>query len=140
MFLNIEVKRKNTNIDPLIQLAAWISAEFQKRRIENYSIDMPVLAIEISEHDWYLSIVYASPDPVDTESYGLNFVDIGPIGNTRSLLGFFELLDCLSRCADWGVGSYQKWFRKEILGKYKPSESGGLQAGKVAAAESNLDS
>ena len=118
MFLNIEVKRKNSNTDPLIQLGAWISAEFEKRRIEGYSLDMPVLAIEIEGNQWGLHMVYSQPNTVDGEGYGLRFVGPIPLGDTSSLQGCFKLLDGLRRCADWGVGEYQTWFRKEILEKY----------------------
>ena len=119
MFLNIEVKRKDTNIDPLIQLAAWISAEFEKRRIEHYSLDMPVLAIEIKGDSWELYMVYADERVVDGEGYLLKFVGPVSLGDTSSLEGCFKLLDGLCRCADWGVGKYQSWFRAEILDKYR---------------------
>ena len=127
MFLNIEVKRKNEAVDPLIQLAAWISAEFEKRKIEHYSSNMPTLAIEIHADEWFLHIVYAAPTETDGDGngdadahgYRLNFV--GPIllGDTISLAGCLKLLDGLCRCAEWGVGSYQSWFRQEVLAKYK---------------------
>ena len=119
MFLNVEVKRKNSDKDPLIQLGAWISAEFEKRRIEHYSLDMPVLAIEIQGDQWGLYMVYADEDLVDEEAYGLKFVGPKSLGNTSSLQGCFKLLDGLCRCADWGVGEYQAWFKKEILHKYQ---------------------
>ena len=118
MFLNIEVKRKNSDIDPLIQLGAWISAEFEKRRIEHYSLDMPVLAIEIQGDQWGLYMVYAD-EGVANEAYGLKFVGPKSLGNTASLQGCFKLLDRLCRCADWGVMEYQSWFKKEILQKYQ---------------------
>ena len=120
IFLNIEVKRKNSNKDPLIQLAAWISAEFEKRRIEHYSLDMPVLAIEIEGDQWGLYIVYAVEGAVEGDSYGLKFIGPKMLGDTSSLQGCFKLLDGLCRCADWGVGKYQAWFREDILVKYGP--------------------
>ena len=40
MFVNIEVKRAHSGQDPLIQLGVWIVAEFKKRQIEGYSLDM----------------------------------------------------------------------------------------------------
>lgn len=120
MFLNIEVKRKNSDKDPLIQLAAWVSAEFEKRRIEHYSLDMPVLAIEIEGDQWGLYMVYAD-GLADTDSYGLKFVGPVSLGDTSSLQGCFKLLDGLCRCADWGVGRYKSWFKDEILNKYRPA-------------------
>lgn len=119
MFLNVEVKRKNSDKDPLIQLGAWISAEFEKRRIEHYSLDMPVLAIEIQGDQWGLYMVYADEDTVNEEASGLKFVGPKSLGNTGSLQGCFKLLDGLCRCADWGVSEYQSWFKREILSKYQ---------------------
>lgn len=118
MFANFEVKRKNTNIDPLIQLAAWISAEFEKRKVEAYSLDMPVLVIEIEGDEWGLHIVYVDREMVKDKGYGLRFVGPMSLGDTKSLEGGFKLLDGLCRCADWGVGSYKDWFEKQILQKY----------------------
>ena len=121
IFLNVEVKRKNSDEDPLIQLAAWISAEFEKRRIEHYSLNMPVLAIEIVGDAWGLYMVYADASVLDGEGYGLKFVGPVSLGDTSSLQGCFKLLDGLCRCADWGVSKYQSWFREEILDKYRPT-------------------
>ena len=47
LFKKFEVERPHTDRDPLIQLGAWIEAEFTKRKREGYSLDMPVLAVEI---------------------------------------------------------------------------------------------
>ena len=52
MFLNIEVKRRVTDIDPQIQLAVWATAEFKKRALENYGRNMPVVAIAITGDAW----------------------------------------------------------------------------------------
>ena len=119
MFLNVEVKRKNSDKDPLIQLGAWISAEFEKRRIEHYSLEMPVLAIEIQGDQWGLYMVYADEGRANGEAYSLKFVGPKSLGNTGSLQGCFKLLDGLCGCADWGVTEYQSWFKKEILQKYR---------------------
>ena len=118
MFLNIEVKREHSDQDPLIQLAAWISAEFEKRRIEHYSLDMPVLAIQIVGDQWDLYMVYADEGLADGGAFGLRFMGPRSLGSTRSLQDCFKLLDGLCRCADWGVGKYRSWFRKEVLEKY----------------------
>lgn len=121
MFLNIKVVRRNSGKDPLIQLAVWISAEFEKRRIENYSLDMPVLAIAIQEDKWRLYMVYAHENVVDKKGYRLRFVGPKSLGNTSSLQDCFQLLDGLCRCTDWGVGKYQSWIKKEVLDKYRPA-------------------
>ena len=58
MFLNVEVKRHFTDIDPKIQLAVWITAEFKKRALEGYDRSMPVLAAAITGDSWELWIVH----------------------------------------------------------------------------------
>ena len=124
LFVNIEVKRKNTEIDPLIQLAAWIAAEFEKRKIEHYGLHMPVIAIEVEGDRWGLHIVYADEDKVERDGYGLKFVGPVSMGDTSSLQGCFQILDTLCRCVEWGVGIYKAWFREEILKKYSHTEGG----------------
>ena len=124
MFLNVEVKRPNTNRDPLIQLGTWIAAEFTKRKNEGYSLDMPVFAIEIEGDIWNLHMVYA---PEDGGNGGFKCKFVGPIemGTTKSLLGIYQILDRLCRCADWGIDDYQAWFNKQILSKYCCVTEGG---------------
>ena len=65
MFANFAVKRPNTDRDPMIQLGAWIGAEFAKRKTEGYSLDMPVLGIEIEGDAWNLYMVFAKEDIED---------------------------------------------------------------------------
>lgn len=58
MFLNVEIKKENAGVDPMIQLATWISAEYNKRVIEGYDRSMPVIAITISGYDWHVWVAY----------------------------------------------------------------------------------
>lgn len=58
MFLNIEVKRHVSDVDPMVQLGVWVAAEFRKRSIEAYDRNMPVLAIAITGDKWDLWIAY----------------------------------------------------------------------------------
>lgn len=58
IFLNIEIKKEHAGIDPLVQLAVWIAAEFNKRAVEDYDRSIPVLAIAISGYTWELYIAY----------------------------------------------------------------------------------
>lgn len=47
IFTSFEIKRPNTERDPLIQLGTWIAAEFTKRKIKDYSLNISILAIII---------------------------------------------------------------------------------------------
>lgn len=96
MFINIEVKRSHSNQDPLIQLAVWITAEFEKRKIEGYSLDMPVLAIAVVEEKWGLHMVYATVK--NGGGLGCNFVGPFEIGSTASVEGAFRILGVLYVC------------------------------------------
>ena len=117
MFASFEVKRPNTDRDPLIQLGTWIAAEFTKRKREGYSLDMPVLAPEIEGDAWNLHMAYA-PEDAESGTYECKFVGPIEMGSTKSLLGVYQILDRLCRCADWGIGEYQTWFNEQILAKY----------------------
>ena len=118
MFTNVEIKRPNTDRDPLIELGIWIAAEFKKRNKEGYSLDMPVLAIAIQDDTWDLYMVFA-PEDIDSSTFECTFVGPIEMGTTLSLLGVYQILDKLCRCADWGTGEYQTWFNEQVLAKYQ---------------------
>ena len=118
MFLNIEIKRPNIDRDPLIQLGTWVAAEFNKRKKEGYSLDMPVLAVVVQGNIWELYMVFALED-ADSSSFECRFVGPIEMGTTNSLLGVYQILDQLCRCADWGIGEYQTWFNEQVLAKYE---------------------
>ena len=118
MFANVEVTTPNTDRDPLIQLGTWIAAEFKKRKNEGYSLDAPVLAIVIEGDAWDLYMVSALED-ADSSTFECRFHGPIEMGSTRSLLGVYQILDKLCRCADWGIGEYQTWFNEQVLAKYE---------------------
>ena len=118
MFANFEIKRPNTDKDPLIQLGTWIAAEFKKRKKEGYSLDMPVLAIAIEGDLWDLHMVFA-PEDVESSTFECKFVGPIEMGTTKSLLGVYQILDRLCSCADWGIGEYHTWFNEQVLAKYE---------------------
>jgi len=49
--------------DPTVQLAAWIAAEFTKRRYEEWDLGFPVFAVEIDGDNWILRIAAARVAP-----------------------------------------------------------------------------
>ena len=126
MFMHIKVTHPDTVEDPLIQLGAWIAAEFTKRTLEKYSLDMPVCAIEVSGHNWDMYLVYARADHGwPGASFTTQFAGPIKMGDTMSLRGCFKLLAFLAGIADWGLGSYRTWFEREILDRHRPGNSGG---------------
>lgn len=123
MFINIEVKGPFDERDPLIQLGAWCSAEFEKRHEEKFPLDMPVVAISVVQDTWDLYIVYATPlakgKLVQNRNYIVNFLGPTRIGDTISLEGIFRLLHVLVILTQWGLNVYKPWFEKHILRKRK---------------------
>ena len=79
---------------------------------------MPVLAIAIEGDAWDLYMVYATDD-VDSSSFECRFVGPLEMGTTKSLLGIYQILDRLCRCADWGISEYKTWFNEQVLAKYE---------------------
>lgn len=112
-FINAEVKRKHQNKDPLIQLGAWVAAEFNKRYREGWPLDMPVVAIAIEGDEWLLYIVHhisGHGDEATSHPFKLRFVGPIPIGSTTDYQGMFRILFVLCTLGNWGEQVYRPWF------------------------------
>jgi hypothetical protein len=118
IFLNIEMK-KNVSDDPMIQLGAWVAAEFKKRESEGYDISMPVFAIDIEEDIWNLHISYAT----GTSPNQLVFMGPESMGDTKSHQGVFKILHVLNGLVEWGNTEYRAWFEREVLPKHQTIQS-----------------
>lgn len=118
IFLNIEVKRKHVPVDPMIQLGAWVAAEFKKRELEGYDVHMPVFAIELEEDTWNLYIVYVTRFPPN------HLVFMGPesMGDTKSHQGVFKILHVLNGLAEWAKTEYRAWFEREVLKRHQSGQ------------------
>ncbi|KAL9024540.1 MAG: hypothetical protein Q9196_006445 [Gyalolechia fulgens] len=110
MIVNMEVKKKYQNRDPLIQLGAWLAAEFNKRHDEGWPMDIPAIAITIDQDDWQLYIVHHVPK--DDGSFELRFVGPRSMGNTSDYEGIFRILYVLCSLGKWGEEVYRPWFYK----------------------------
>jgi len=115
MFVSIEVKRKHVSEDPMIQLGAWVAADFRKRLLEGYDMGMPVFAIEIEEDRWSLYIVYATSSSPDH----LVFIGPVPMGDSQSHQGVFKILHVLAGLAEWANTEYRPWFEREVLQRHR---------------------
>jgi hypothetical protein len=118
MFLNVEVKRYASARNPRIQLAAWIAAEFNKRVLEGWPLDMPVLAAEIEQDSWLVHIVAAEVRKKRPGGFVLHF--FGPIrlGDTFNLSNAWKLFSNVCLIACWGQEHFRPWVEKEILARY----------------------
>ena len=117
MCVYFEIKRPITDKDPLIQLGAFSAAEFEKRKREGYSLDMPVITVEIIGDAWNLYMVSATEDNGNDRNQ-CNLVGPVEMGTTNDISGIFKILNALCRCTDWGVGRYREWFLHNVLEKY----------------------
>lgn len=122
MFSCTEVK---TDIrDPLIQLAVWITAEFTKRWLEGWRMDLPVPAIVIHGDYWVLWIAYTVKTKAATQGarpFQVQFAGPWEIGNTMHVMGAFKILHVLQAIARWGLEVYLPAFRRDVLAKIKKS-------------------
>ena len=125
IFINIEVKRRHVDRDPMIQLAAWVAAEFTKRKVEEYSLDMPVFAVAIDGDLWELYVAY-SESPSAPDDYRLNFLGPFDMGHTKTYLGMLQIVLVLCCLVRFGLGEYREWVEREILNKYRPVSNQGL--------------
>ena len=136
-FAHFEVKLPHTDRAPGPQLGTWAAAEFSKRELEGYSLDMPIASISIVGDLWELWVAYPEgfgKDVAEDADYG-PCVLMGPvpIGNTTGIQGVFQILQYLCKCADWGLKEYREWFEKEILTKYGWEQEKGKGKGKEKA-------
>jgi hypothetical protein len=120
LFVNIEVTRRHVDKDPMIQLAAWIAAEFKKRQIESYGLEMPVFAVAIDGDLWELYVAYVEDPGAKGEDLHLNFLGPFDMGNTKGWQGSFQILNVLCCLARWGDGEFRAWVQREVLDKYRP--------------------
>ncbi|KAL8951834.1 MAG: hypothetical protein Q9222_002207 [Ikaeria aurantiellina] len=122
MFSYYEVKMDNR--DPMVQLGAWITAEFLKRFREGWPMNLPVPAIEIDKDNWLLWIAVAVRRKPATEGgmpFKVQFTGSWAMGSTRSITGIFQILHALKAIARWGVEVYKPAFRKGVLSKVQKS-------------------
>ena len=119
-FAHIEIKLPHTDRAPGPQLGTWAAAEFSKRELEGYSLDMPIASISIIGDKWELRVAYPEGfgEGVDADYGPCVLMGPVPIGDTLGMRGVFEILQFLCQCADWGLNEYRAWFEKEILRKY----------------------
>ena len=122
-FAQLEVKVPHTDRAPGVQIGTWAAAEFSKRELEEYWLDIPIVSISIIGDQWELYIAYPEgfgEDVPEDQEYG-PCVLMGPvdIGNTLGTPGIFGILHFLCQCADWGLKEYRERFDAEIPTKYQ---------------------
>jgi hypothetical protein len=135
VFLNIEVKRRVSDVDPQVQLAVWVTAEFKKRAVEKYGRNMPVVAIAVTGDSWDLWIAYEpSWNQIEVEEvvcfpgswacrssltsvtdFSRSHLD----GEHQRLQGIFSILRYLVAIVTWGRTKYYQWFDQHVMSLYR---------------------
>jgi hypothetical protein len=137
IFLNIEVKRRHVARDPTVQLAAWIAAEYTKRRYEEWDLGFPVFAVEIDGDNWILRVAAArvvpragtaaeslrngegdtqqmeaeeGPMPLPEDECELFFFGPLDLGNTLTLESSKRSLANLIDITKWGQSEFRPWW------------------------------
>lgn len=124
VFLNVKVKRYASARNPRVQLAAWIAAEFKKRSVEGWPLDMPVLAMEIEQDSWLLQIVVAEVRKKSPGGFIVHFLGPIRVGDTFSKPNTKKLFDNLCAIALWGQEHFRQWVEEKILARYAEPEDG----------------
>ncbi|KAL9593981.1 MAG: hypothetical protein Q9219_007277 [cf. Caloplaca sp. 3 TL-2023] len=122
MFANLEIKVDDR--DPLIQMGAWVAAEYTKRELEGYPMDIPIPAMIIDGDEWAFHIAYSIQIPKKMRTQGgksfeVQFVGPVKMGNTGEIQGIFKILHVLKAVVRWGLEVYEPEYFKKVLDKYK---------------------
>lgn len=122
MFSYTEIKVDGR--DPLIQLAVWICAEFEKRSLEGYGLDLPIPAIATYGDHWKFWIAYmvkthAKDQRPGKKPYSVQFLGPVNMGSTENAMGVFKILHVLKAIVRWGFEVYEPQFMKHIFARYK---------------------
>jgi len=71
LFLDIEIKKRNANRDPQVQLAVWEAASYLKKQHHEWDTSLPMPAISIDGHYWVYYLFFALDGEIVRLSYSL---------------------------------------------------------------------
>ena len=122
MFANFEIKVDDR--DPLVQLGVWAAAEFSKRQLEAYPMNVPIPSITIDGDIWQLYIAYATEDPKKTgvprgKAFRAKFIGPVDIGDTKSIKGIFKILHITKAIVRWGIEVYKPEYFEKVMKIYR---------------------
>ncbi|KAI4118160.1 MAG: hypothetical protein LQ341_007633 [Variospora aurantia] len=109
LLLDLELKKTNQARDPQVQLAIWLAAAYMKRKHHEWDTSFPMPGLVVNGHDWKFYIAFEREN-------GLILIGPQPFGSTADIAGTWEILYRLNILIRWGIGKYQEWFNKHILG------------------------
>ncbi|KAH6691794.1 hypothetical protein BKA61DRAFT_625196 [Leptodontidium sp. MPI-SDFR-AT-0119] len=112
LFSSIELKKSRSSDDPLLQLAIWNSALFQ--RLEGL-LDLtgkgdsvlPIPSVTVCGHNWQVCYSYIEEDGCTRMLRGM--VDIG---STIDIVGIYRILRALEVIGLYGVEEYWPWLSR----------------------------
>jgi len=128
LFLNIELKKTQSNRDPEVQLAIWALAGLRKMLHHGWPTHMPMPAIALNGHQWDCYIFFEANKnlvghlrshlPTRFVANISSFqIMLGPylMGTTTSITGIWHILYRLNVLVEWGNNEYRKWFEETVL-------------------------
>ncbi len=57
-FVDFELKRKGSDVDPKFQLAVWGAGLYLKRKHHGWDVSMPIVGIAIEGHTWECFLLF----------------------------------------------------------------------------------
>ena len=57
-FVDFELKRKGSDIDPKFQLAVWGAGLYLKRQYHGWDVSMPIVGVTIEGHTWECFLLF----------------------------------------------------------------------------------
>jgi hypothetical protein len=127
---NIETKTATSANQGKLQLSVWTASWFKRVSELVPGGNVPTIPlIHVVGHEWHVSFA----------SLHKNHIEIAEelsIGDTRTLLGLYQLVASLRRIGDWIAMTYRKWV-EEAFGRYREEQAqvdveGGLGEDGVA--------
>ena len=74
LFLDIEIKKKNSPINPEVQLAIWAAAGLNKKRRHGWDTSLPIPAIAINAHTWEFYIFFERGEDLVSLFYPVKYL------------------------------------------------------------------
>ena len=112
--ITVSIETKKSGHDEakgIIQLSTWISAQYAKlARLAPQAASLPSLPMILTQgHDWYL-LAAESRSPTEI----VIFRELR-LGDTRTMLGVYQILAAIKRLACWILEDYIPWFERVVL-------------------------
>lgn len=127
LFLDIEIKKTQTNRNPEVQLAIWASGALRKKQHHGWDTNLPMPAIAVNGHSWDYYLFFGWDDhlvrllsdrcldPWLTDVALQIMMGPSRLGSTADAKGVWEIFYRLDLLIKWGLHDYKRWMDENIL-------------------------